>query len=270
MVGPELITYHHRSERLGFEKGKLATNARPRGKAPRMVGIGMSVRNCLAAADIEWTYYWKTQRCKLVKWCQSSNWNQPMGCINISNGLKIWMIGLFNPFSTPMNPNESFGLCEIWHGYGYFNQCWRRSPLVRIGLGWSSMDHQIHHPYLDRLCAASQELERKLLSPIILHSLQCFIVLRNLIQIPLLRYEQRKVPAEVLRVGVQGTRDDVDPQGSTSKMAITSRGDNRSLVDTYLNLTASKPAALTTRNNLKQMDEKWAWCWLKHMIHDCN
>jgi len=110
--------------------------------------------------------------------------------------------------------------------------------------------------YLDRLCAASQELERKLLSPIILHSLQCFIVLRNLIQIPLLRYEQRKVPAEVLRVGVQGTRDDVDPQGSTSKMAITSRGDNRSLVDTYLNLTASKPAALTTRNNLKQMDEK--------------
>ena len=36
------------SKKLSFEKGKLATNARPRGKAPGVVGIGMSVRNCLA------------------------------------------------------------------------------------------------------------------------------------------------------------------------------------------------------------------------------
>lgn len=57
-------------------------------------------------------------------------------------------------------------------------------------------------------------------------------------------------PAEVLRVRVQGTRDDVDPQGSTAKKGITSRGDNRSF-------TASKPAALITRNNFKKrMDEE--------------
>ena len=193
VVGPWTYHHHHRSKKLGFEKGKLATNARPRGKAPRMVGIGMAVRNCLATAILaEWTYYWKTQRCKLVKWRHEfnplgpSNWHHP----------KLGPMSKFNPFSTPMNPNESFGWCEIWHGYAF--QCWRCWPLVRIGLGWRSMDHQIHHPststvdssvvhrftafftaFLQNSLAVLTSTVRncwKLLSPIILHSLQCFIV----------------------------------------------------------------------------------------------
>lgn len=179
-MGPELITYHHRSKKLGFEKGKLATNARPRGKAPGMVGIGMSVRNCLATAHIaEWTYYWKTQRCKLVKWCQSSNWNQPMGCINISNGLKIWMIGLFNPFSTPMNPNESFGFAVCYFDMAISMLALLASGENRSGLKLNGSPNSPPQ-YLDW---GREELERKLLSPIILHSLQCFMVLRNLKQI---------------------------------------------------------------------------------------
>ena len=40
--------------------------------------------------------------------------------------------------------------------------------------------------------------------------------------------------AKVLRVRVQGTRDDVDPQESTAKGE--SRGDNWSLVHTYLKM----------------------------------
>ena len=86
----------------------------------------------------EWTYSdSKMQIGEMTPWVQSIL--HPIGIIQ--NWVQCQSSIHFQPQWIQMNH-----LVLRYATLTWLFQCWRCSPLVRIGLGWSSMDHQIHHP----------------------------------------------------------------------------------------------------------------------------
>ena len=202
---PELITYHHRSKKLGFEKGKLATNARPRGKAPRMVGIGMSVRNCLATAHLSrMDILLKDSKMQIG---EMTPWVQSIGSIQLASS----KIGSNVKVQSIFNPNESKWI--IWF---MRNLTWlcismlaplasgeNRSGLklngspnsppqyLDCGLFCCAQIHCILHCFSTKQPGCTYQYREELLKTVISHHLTLSSMLhsayRNLKQIPLLR-----------------------------------------------------------------------------------